>query len=157
MLSKRYESIEVDRRTWLHVPSSTPWMCWQRWARSAMSFAKSRSSRDFSNVQNNPPLFWLAVFFITQSIHITKSRGDSKHPCLTPALVGSCPLGLCHTSLWPGSHGRASWWWIWSCLVLVFRSEPWSSTLQVDGYCQMPWGSRWNWHILWRSIRYSVP
>ena len=25
MLSKRYESIEVDRRTWLHVPSSTLW------------------------------------------------------------------------------------------------------------------------------------
>ena len=24
MLSKRYESIEVDRRTWLHVPSGTP-------------------------------------------------------------------------------------------------------------------------------------
>ena len=25
MLSKRYESNEVDRRTWLHVPSGTPW------------------------------------------------------------------------------------------------------------------------------------
>ena len=25
MLSKRYESIEVDRRTWLHVPSGTHW------------------------------------------------------------------------------------------------------------------------------------
>ena len=25
MLSKRYESTEVDRRTWLHVPSETPW------------------------------------------------------------------------------------------------------------------------------------
>ena len=25
MLSKRYESTEVDRRTWLHVPSGTPW------------------------------------------------------------------------------------------------------------------------------------
>ena len=25
MLSKRYESIEVDRRTWLQVPSGTPW------------------------------------------------------------------------------------------------------------------------------------
>ena len=24
MLSKRYESTEVDRRTWLHVPSVTP-------------------------------------------------------------------------------------------------------------------------------------
>ena len=24
MLSKRYESTEVDRRTWLHVPSGTP-------------------------------------------------------------------------------------------------------------------------------------
>ena len=24
MLSKRYESIEVGRRTWLHVPSATP-------------------------------------------------------------------------------------------------------------------------------------
>ena len=22
---KRYESTEVDRRTWLHVPSGTPW------------------------------------------------------------------------------------------------------------------------------------
>ena len=25
MLSKRYESAEVDRRTWLHVPSGTHW------------------------------------------------------------------------------------------------------------------------------------
>ena len=25
MLSKRYESTEVDRRTWLNVPSGTPW------------------------------------------------------------------------------------------------------------------------------------
>ena len=25
MLSKRYESIEVDRRTWLHAPSGTHW------------------------------------------------------------------------------------------------------------------------------------
>ena len=25
MLSKRYESTEVDRRTWLHVPSRTRW------------------------------------------------------------------------------------------------------------------------------------
>ena len=25
MLSKCYESTEVDRRTWLHVPSGTPW------------------------------------------------------------------------------------------------------------------------------------
>ena len=25
MLSKRYELTEVDRRTWLHVPSETPW------------------------------------------------------------------------------------------------------------------------------------
>ena len=25
MLSKRLESTEVDRRTWLHVPSGTPW------------------------------------------------------------------------------------------------------------------------------------
>ena len=25
MLSKRYESTEVDRRTWLHVPSRTLW------------------------------------------------------------------------------------------------------------------------------------
>ena len=25
MLSKRYESTEVDRRTLLHVPSGTPW------------------------------------------------------------------------------------------------------------------------------------
>ena len=25
MLSKRYESTKVDRRTWLHVPSGTPW------------------------------------------------------------------------------------------------------------------------------------
>ena len=25
MLSKRYESTGVDRRTWLHVPSGTPW------------------------------------------------------------------------------------------------------------------------------------
>ena len=25
MLSKRNESIEVDRRTWLHVPSGTHW------------------------------------------------------------------------------------------------------------------------------------
>ena len=25
MLSKGYESTEVDRRTWLHVPSGTPW------------------------------------------------------------------------------------------------------------------------------------
>ena len=25
MLSKRYESIEVDRRTWLHVPLGTRW------------------------------------------------------------------------------------------------------------------------------------
>ena len=24
MLSKRYESTEVDRRTWLHLPSGTP-------------------------------------------------------------------------------------------------------------------------------------
>ena len=26
MLSKRYESTEVDRRTWLHVSSGTPWI-----------------------------------------------------------------------------------------------------------------------------------
>ena len=25
MLSKRYESTEVDRRTWLHVPTGTLW------------------------------------------------------------------------------------------------------------------------------------
>ena len=25
MLSKRYELTEVNRRTWLHVPSGTPW------------------------------------------------------------------------------------------------------------------------------------
>ena len=25
MLSKRYESTEVDRTTWLHVPSGTYW------------------------------------------------------------------------------------------------------------------------------------
>ena len=25
MLSKRYESTEVDSRTWLYVPSGTPW------------------------------------------------------------------------------------------------------------------------------------
>ena len=25
MVSKRYESTEVDRRTWLHVPSGTNW------------------------------------------------------------------------------------------------------------------------------------
>ena len=25
MLSKRYDSIEVDSRTWIHVPSGTPW------------------------------------------------------------------------------------------------------------------------------------
>ena len=25
MLSKRYETTEVDRRTWLHVPSGTHW------------------------------------------------------------------------------------------------------------------------------------
>ena len=25
MLSKRYELTEVDRRTWLHVPSGTHW------------------------------------------------------------------------------------------------------------------------------------
>ena len=25
MISKRYESTEVDRRTWLHMPSGTPW------------------------------------------------------------------------------------------------------------------------------------
>ena len=25
MLPKRYESTEVDRKTWLHVPSGTPW------------------------------------------------------------------------------------------------------------------------------------
>ena len=25
MLSNRYESTEVDHRTWLHVPSGTPW------------------------------------------------------------------------------------------------------------------------------------
>ena len=25
MLSKRYESTEVDHRTWLHVPSGTQW------------------------------------------------------------------------------------------------------------------------------------
>ena len=25
MLSKRYESTEVDRRTWLHMPSRTLW------------------------------------------------------------------------------------------------------------------------------------
>ena len=25
MLSKHYKSIEVDRRTWLHVPLGTPW------------------------------------------------------------------------------------------------------------------------------------
>ena len=25
MFSKRYESTEIDRRTWLHVPSGTPW------------------------------------------------------------------------------------------------------------------------------------
>ena len=25
MLSKRYESTEVNRRTWLHVPSGTHW------------------------------------------------------------------------------------------------------------------------------------
>ena len=25
MLSKRYDSTEVERKTWLHVPSGTPW------------------------------------------------------------------------------------------------------------------------------------
>ena len=25
MLSQHYKSTEVDRRTWLHVPSGTPW------------------------------------------------------------------------------------------------------------------------------------
>ena len=25
ILSKRYESTEIDSRTWLHVPSGTPW------------------------------------------------------------------------------------------------------------------------------------
>ena len=25
MLSKRYKSTEVDCRTWIHVPSGTPW------------------------------------------------------------------------------------------------------------------------------------
>ena len=25
MLSKRYKSTEVDRKTWLHVSSGTPW------------------------------------------------------------------------------------------------------------------------------------
>ena len=25
MLSKRHESSEVDRRTWQHMPSGTPW------------------------------------------------------------------------------------------------------------------------------------
>ena len=25
MLSKRYKSTEVDRRTWLHVPAGTHW------------------------------------------------------------------------------------------------------------------------------------
>ena len=25
MLSKRYQSTEIDRRTWLHVPSETLW------------------------------------------------------------------------------------------------------------------------------------
>ena len=25
MLSKRYKSTEVDRRTWLNLPSGTPW------------------------------------------------------------------------------------------------------------------------------------
>ena len=25
MLSERYYSTEIDRKTWLHVPSGTPW------------------------------------------------------------------------------------------------------------------------------------
>ena len=50
MLSKRYESTEVDRRTWLHVPSGT------RWSTSSdtnqVDEIKKETSTKMNSVQN---------------------------------------------------------------------------------------------------------
>ena len=68
-----------------------------------MSSAKSRSSRDFSNTlakQSPVVLVGCLLHLFIQSIHITKSRGDSKHPCLTPVYNGKLPVRLePHTTL----------------------------------------------------------
>ena len=52
MLSKRYDSTEVDRRTWLHVPS------WTRWSTSSdthqvVEMSKSRRSKWYTNERSN--------------------------------------------------------------------------------------------------------
>ena len=50
---KRYESNEVDRRTWLHVPSGTPW---------------STSSDTHQVVENMKRDFYLDVYAILNRI-----------------------------------------------------------------------------------------
>ena len=49
MRSKRYEATEVDRRTWLHVPSGTPWSTSSD-THQVVEIQKETSSKMYKNV-----------------------------------------------------------------------------------------------------------
>ena len=54
MLSKRYESTEVDRRTWLHVPSGTHWST-SSYTNQVVEIQIETSTRGIWKVMHNHP------------------------------------------------------------------------------------------------------
>ena len=67
------------------------WLC----DRSAMSSAKSRSSRCVHSVHFIPLFLPAVVVFMTQSMTRRKRKGESRHPCRTPVFTSKL------SDIWP--------------------------------------------------------
>ena len=62
MLSKRYKSTEVDRRTWLQLPSGTPWSTSSVFNASLMLFIMWKEHPILNYYRNVQDLY---IFFLT--------------------------------------------------------------------------------------------
>ena len=72
MLSKRYESTEVDRRTWLHVPSGTHWSTLLTTFRNYLNlYATKFTKLNIVTEKNSLPYLTLEQSFL---IHVISSR-----------------------------------------------------------------------------------
>ena len=75
IVSKRYESTEVDRRTWLHMPSGTPW--------STSSDTHQEVEKTTLNSKRHGSLMYIYRLLDYQSaINILISKRNSQPLCI---------------------------------------------------------------------------
>ena len=68
MLSKCYESTEVDRRTWLHVPSGTPWSTSSD-THQLVEIWKETSTKMFTHFKSDLLTIWTICAFRVMNPH----------------------------------------------------------------------------------------